>query len=529
MSTEQRTVKLAVALGAAPLRKWEQLAISRARAVDGVEFVGFVRDGAHEERGSSFAGKLFHRYVQAAKGSEMLALEPLVDDGSSTGALMPSGNSPDVVLFLCGSTPSEAQLKISACWCFQGPDGVAPANIPPGTREALTDHPITYFELVDRSTSKALRNGSFPTYHGLPILTAEHVLGHAASWPALALRELVSHATIHTGPAAARSPEIPVPGNISMALYHLAHLLTRAVLNADDRHGGDWNIGLLHQPIHVLLDEEASMNVRWFPPPSSGKGRMEPFGYLAADGELNVLYRKADGNAGGSSIARLRPKPDNILKRSRAMLEVERDHAYPYVVLINGVPHVLRTVRSEGTTDLYRVNDANDGLDPVAVLLDVALHSPTLFEHAGRWWLLGTQEPLRDAALYAYHGASPTGPFAPHVSNPVKCDVRSARPAGTPFIHEGILWRPALDVSDPQRPAVVLNRVLSLSPDTFAEEPGRMLEGFKSTAYGRGVRTLCAMGEVTLVDGLRSPVLSAAKANAGRSKHRKRSKPSDEE
>lgn len=529
MSGDQRTVKLAIALGAAPMRKWEQLVISRARAVHGVEFVGFVRDGADEERGASFARKLFHRYVQAAKGAEMLALEPRMDDGPGTGALTTSGNGPDVTLFLCGSTPSEEQLKNTACWCFQSPDGVAPANIPPGTREALTDRSITHFVLVDRSTSAALRSGAFPTHPGLPILTAEHVLEHAADWPALALRELLSRGAIHAGPIAARSHEIPVPGNISMALHHIARLLTRAAPHSEDRQAGDWNIGLLHQPIRVLLDEQASMNVRWFPPPSSGKGRMEPFGYLAADGELNVLYHKVDGNTGGSSIARLRPKPDNILKRSRAMLEVERDHAYPYVVLVNGAPHVLRTVRSEGTTDLYRVNDANDGLDPVSVLLDVALHSPTLFEHEGRWWLMGTQEPLRDAALYMYHGASPTGPFAPHLLNPVKCDVRSARPAGTPFSHEGVLWRPALDVSDPQRPAVVLNKLLSLSPEAFAEEPGRMLEGFTSTAYGRGVRTLCAMGEVTLVDGLRSPVLSASKANASRSKHRKRSKPSDEE
>lgn len=529
MSGDQRKVKFAVALGTAPLRKWEQLVIARARAVIGVEFIGFVRSSADELSGVSFGGRLFHRCVQTAKGSEMLAIEPQTEDGPGADAPMPTTLSPDVLLFLGGSIPTKAQMQATACWCFQSPDGVASAHIPPGTREALTDRSITHFELVDRSTSAALRSGAFPTHPGLPILTAEHVLEHAANWPALALQELVSRGAVHSGPTAVRTQEIPVPGNISMALHHLARLLTRAAPNTDERQAGDWNIGLLHQPIHVLLDEDASMNVRWFPPPSSSKGRMEPFGYFAADGELNVLYHKADGNTGGNSIARLRPKPDNILKRSRVMLEVERDHAYPYVVLVNGVPHVLRTVRSEGSTGLYRVNDTNDGLDPVAVLLDVALHSPTLFEHDGRWWLMGTQDPLRDAALFAYHGASPTGPFTPHLFNPVKCDVRSARPAGTPFAHEGVLWRPALDVSDPQRPAVVLNKVLSLSPDTFAEEPGRMLEGFTSTAYGRGVRTLCAMGEVTLVDGLRSPVLSASKANAGRSKRRKRSKPSEEE
>ena len=190
--------------------------------------------------------------------------------------------------------------------------------------------------------------------------------------------ELVRHGSVHASEKTVRSSGIPVPGNLYMGLHHLARMLTRTAPSADLHHAADWNIGMLHQPIHVLLEEEPSMNVRWFPPPSNGKGRMEPFGYRAADGELNVLYRKIDGSTGRSSIARLRPKSDNILKRSRTMMEVEPDHAYPYVVLVKGEPHLLRTVQSEGTTDLYRVNDANDGLDPVAVLVNVALHSPSL-------------------------------------------------------------------------------------------------------------------------------------------------------
>ncbi len=528
MPGDRRTVKLAIAVGSTPMRKWEQLVITHATGIEGIDFVGYVHEQDGAQRATSFGNMLFHRYVQAAKGSHMLALETKTEDAAEPDERMPDDARPDVMLFLCGSAPNETQLRTTACWCFQGPDGASPTTTPPGTREALTDRSITHFQLVDRSSSISLRTGSFPTHPGLPILTADQVLEHAANWPALALNELVRHGSVHASEKTVRSSGIPVPGNLYMGLHHLARMLTRTAPSADLHHAADWNIGMLHQPIHVLLEEEPSMNVRWFPPPSNGKGRMEPFGYRAADGELNVLYRKIDGSTGRSSIARLRPKSDNILKRSRTMMEVEPDHAYPYVVLVKGEPHLLRTVQSEGTTDLYRVNDANDGLDPVAVLVNVALHSPSLFEHDGRWWLLGTQDPLRDAALFVYHGPSPTGPFVPHALNPVKCDVRSARPAGTPFVHAGELWRPALDASAPSHPAIVLNKVTTLSPDDFMEEPGRILEGFASTAYGRGMRTLCAMGEVTLVDGLRSPVLSGSKANAKSGKHRKRSKPSSE-
>jgi hypothetical protein len=42
------------------------------------------------------------------------------------------------------------------------------------------------------------------------------------------------------------------------------------------------------------------------------------------------------------------------------------------------------------------------------------------------------------------------------------------------------------------------------------------IAGFPASAYGEGVRTLSAMGGLTLVDGLRSPTVSSAKANGAR-------------
>ena len=71
------------------------------------------------------------------------------------------------------------------------------------------------------------------------------------------------------------------------------------------------------------------------------------------------------------------------------------------------------------------------------------------------------------------------------------------------FVHEGTLWRPSLDNTDPRAPAVIFNRIVQLSPTTFQEEPGRTLTGFAGSIYGNGVSTICAMGDITIVDGLR--------------------------
>ena len=280
----------------------------------------------------------------------------------------------------------------------------------------------------------------------------------------------------------------------------------------------EWNIGLLHQPIDALLDPNASMNVRWLPPPSAGRSRSEPFGYLADDDQLNVLYRKHSVSTGQSSIARLRPKTDNVLKRSRPMLEGAGITGYPYVVLEQGVVYVVVTHTT--ATDLYRLNPANDGLDRVSLLIDQPLHAPTLFHMDDRWWLFATDPALPDAALLAFHAPKLEGPYTAHAMNPLKLDASCSRPAGTPFQRDGVWYRPTLDASERGTFSVVINRILTLTPDLFAEEPAKRMESFRGTQYGHGVRTLCAMGPITLVDGLRSPVVGASKANASRGKRR---------
>jgi hypothetical protein len=94
-----------------------------------------------------------------------------------------------------------------------------------------------------------------------------------------------------------------------------------------------------------------------------------------------------------------------------------------------------------------------------------------------------------------------TGEYKPHRLNPVKTDVRSARPAGTPFVHEGILYRTAQDCSVTYGGRVAVNRILRLSPDDFEEETVSHVEPLQGSEYGRGLHTLSAAGSCTLIDG----------------------------
>jgi hypothetical protein len=80
-------------------------------------------------------------------------------------------------------------------------------------------------------------------------------------------------------------------------------------------------------------------------------------------------------------------------------------------------------------------------------------------------------------------------------------DIAGARSAGTPFLFNGSLIRPAQDCSHTYGGAVVLNRISELTPTRFAEEPIGRIEPDPRSHYRDGVHTLCVSDGLILVDG----------------------------
>jgi hypothetical protein len=91
----------------------------------------------------------------------------------------------------------------------------------------------------------------------------------------------------------------------------------------------------------------------------------------------------------------------------------------------------------------------------------------------------------------------------------VKHDLGSARPAGTPFWHQGALYRPAQDCRRTYGGAVVIHRVVRLTPEEFAEAPVARLDPNPAWPWHDGVHTLSAAGDFTLLDAKRITFLPA--------------------
>jgi hypothetical protein len=82
----------------------------------------------------------------------------------------------------------------------------------------------------------------------------------------------------------------------------------------------------------------------------------------------------------------------------------------------------------------------------------------------------------------------------------VKTDVRNSRPGGTPFVHEGRLYRPAQDCSVRYGWRLVINEIVELSASDFREVPVRVIGPLEASPYPHGFHTLSACGPFTLVD-----------------------------
>src|SRR5690606_15553483 len=126
---------------------------------------------------------------------------------------------------------------------------------------------------------------------------------------------------------------------------------------------------------------------------------------------------------------------------------------------------------------------------------DFSAVDPTLIRHGKHWWLFcSNQDDEPYGKLYGFFADALSGPWTGHPLNPLKCDPSCSRPAGTPFIFRGALYRPAQDCSRSYGGAVVINRVEVLSTTAFSEVPVARIAPDPASPYPHGVHTLSSLG-----------------------------------
>ena len=96
------------------------------------------------------------------------------------------------------------------------------------------------------------------------------------------------------------------------------------------------------------------------------------------------------------------------------------------------------------------------------------------------------------------------GPWHPHPGNPVRIDMSSSRPGGTPLVIDGVIHAPMQDCTRTYGGGIRILRIHKLTPSAFEAEAGPLWEAPDALRpYHRGFHTLSACGDLTLIDAKR--------------------------
>lgn len=265
-----------------------------------------------------------------------------------------------------------------------------------------------------------------------------------------------------------------------------------------------WNVGIVDAPISTFLDPAAKVSVRWLPPPGRGTYFADPFG-VVLDGKAELFFEAYDFQSGKGAIACVRETRDAAFTSPRIVIDPAAHASYPFLVEHEGCVYCIPETAHAGEIGLYEATEFPHRWRKAGTLIPgFAGVDPTLIEHEGNFWLFCTDlnhGPFSD--LHVWYARDLFGPWTPHPQNPVKSDLRSARPGGTPFRVGGILYRPAQDCSAGYGGSISINRVVRLTPEEFREEPVAVVRPFQDGPFTRGIHTLSALGPRTLVDGKR--------------------------
>jgi hypothetical protein len=344
---------------------------------------------------------------------------------------------------------------------------------------------------VDGARRTLLEEGYFRTDLRSYAATRRRILSCVAAWPARACAQPPLGEAVSGERRGDRRLRL-----LPYLLRALRHRLGRAWERLF-RHP-QWTIGVLRAPAAALIDGYDDAAVEWLSPTGRDGFLADPFG-VERDGELHALCEEFRYDEGMGRI-RTVTGPER-----RDAVRIAVHASYPFLLEHGGELYCVPETAALGEVALYRAEELPDHWTKAAVLLpEVAGVDPTVFHHDGRWWLFCTRQgPFEDVELWAWHAAEPTGPWTPHARNPVKTDVRGARPGGRPFVHDGHLYRPAQDCSSRYGWRVAIQRVTHLTPTAFSEEQAAVVQASPASAFPLGRHTVCPVGDVVLVDGLR--------------------------
>jgi len=427
-----------------------------------------------------------------------------------------SGFNLDFILKFTSNPIGGEILNVTPCgvWVFQHGDDEKDETSIPGFWEVHDGDPVSVAVLQRLSDGAGgtilLQKGFFKTDSRSYSLNRDKLQGLSTDWPARVCKDILNgkagYLNVDGVAAATSRPICRLPNNWQMAgyLYKIICNRVKSIIESAF-YLENWNVGVINKPIKDFVNNKEELDIQWLAPTPPGHFRADPFAICHNEQILLMVedYNYSVGK-GRVSAAAINPAGLNCVDIAwhYDILDLPVHLSYPYIFSHEGEIYCVPETHELKKVMLYKMVEMPAKWAEQAVLIEnFAAIDSTVFFYGSLWWLFCTDADTDSCSkLYAWYADDITGPWLPHKANPIKSDVRSSRPAGTPFLGNGQLYRPAQDCSLTYGGRIVINRIVTLTTTEFCEEQVNVVEPVKNSPYRDGLHTVCQLGSCTIVD-----------------------------
>ncbi len=367
----------------------------------------------------------------------------------------------------------------------------------------------TLVKLQHRSNGNiVLKRGCFSTIRESFRQNAEQLFSEFPTWPVQVCRDIASGVAQYFEDAV----ELAVPER-----YHTPSALQIALMRAQEKKNAvkryltiqlfsiDWSVFALKGSPADYIGRDARADVS-----SLGEYRKEAFladpCVVKRNGSTYVFCEEYSRQYNRGRIVAFELNGEKQ-PRPRTAIDEPYHLSFPQVFEHDGEMYCIAESAAVRSLGLYRAVEFPHRWKYVQTLLqNVRAVDTSILRYNGKWWLFFTSgkgpRSGDHSHLYIWYADDLFATWRPHAANPVKIDVRCARPAGPFFEHEGAIYRPTQDCSHTYGGAIRINRLDKLTEFEFNETVvGRIRP--PAGPYSRGIHTLSCAGDWCIVDAKR--------------------------
>lgn len=259
-----------------------------------------------------------------------------------------------------------------------------------------------------------------------------------------------------------------------------------------------WSIGFLQNTTQQLIEGD-QLKVKWLEDSQPLSYRADPF-ITRVKNQLVIFFERYNYKKQKGHIASIEVK-DNTIGEEKVVLKNENHYSYPFTFKQDETVLCLPECYMSKEIQVYTINDAETLVQQQSILPKTEIVDPSLLFYNNKYWLFCTiNNYLHNAQLYIFYSDSLDGKFKPHLLNPVKTDISSARPAGS-FIKIGNeILRPSQNCSETYGGSLMLNKIITLTETDYKEETIQEIKPFDKR-YNKGLHHVCVEDNTIIIDG----------------------------